>query len=108
MTDNQFNQLFGLVTKCVNGIQKLETDVADLKQGQAELREGQARLETDVAELKTDVAELKGDVAELKSGQARLEKEIQINNKALAILTDESLRTRARVEILEQQKELTN
>lgn len=101
MTDNQFTQLFNLVTKCVSGIQELRNDVTEIKTDVAELK-------TDVAELKTDVAELKTDVAELKVGQAKLEKELQINNRALAILTDESVRTRARVDILEQQRELSN
>ena len=54
MTDNQFNQLFDLVTKCVNGVQRLE--------------EGQKRLEGDVSELKSDVSEL-------KIGQNRVEKQ---------------------------------
>jgi uncharacterized coiled-coil DUF342 family protein len=48
MTDNQFNQLSDLVTKCVNGIQ--------------ELRAGQEEIKSDVSELKTDVSELKTDV----------------------------------------------
>jgi len=55
MTDNQFNQLFDLVTNCVNGIQKIEGDVSELK--------------SDVSELKSDVAEVKSDVSELKDGQ---------------------------------------
>ena len=45
---------------------RLESDVAELK-------EGQGRLESDVAELKEGQARLEGDVAELKEGQARLE-----------------------------------
>jgi len=56
MTDNQFNQLFDLVTKCVNGVQRLE-------EGQKELRNG--------------VGELKNDVTELKDGQNRIEKQIR-------------------------------
>ncbi len=54
MTDNQFDQLLDLVTKCVNGIQRLEGDVSVLK--------------NDMSEVKADVSELKSDVSELKSG----------------------------------------
>jgi len=115
MTENQEKQMMAMLTKCVNGIQDLREDVADLKTGQAELKSDVAGLKSDVAGLKSDVAGLKSDAvelkegqAELKEGQARLEKEIQITNKALSILADDSVRTRARVDILEQQKELSN
>ncbi len=129
MTDNQFREMMDKVTKCVNGIQilrddvtELKTDVAELKTDVAELKTDVAELKTDVAELKTDVAELKTDVAELKQGQIRIEKrmdnfeegqaemkkELQITNRALSILADDSIKTRARVEILEEEKNLSN
>lgn len=85
MTDNQFTQLFELVTKCVNGIQTVQQDISELKQGQVRLEEGQAKLEADIAEVK---------------------KELQITNRALNDLAGESVRTKARIEILEQ--ELSN
>ncbi len=50
-------------------LERLEGDVAELK-------DGQARLEGDVAELKGGQARLEGDVAELKDGQARLEGDV--------------------------------
>ncbi len=81
MTDNQFNQLFDLVTKCVIGIQ---------------------RLETDVSVLKTDVSELKSDVSELKQGQNRIEKQIRLNNAAVNELAGERLRINSRVTELEK------
>ncbi|MGI8638567.1 MAG: hypothetical protein ACR2MG_01225 [Pyrinomonadaceae bacterium] len=91
MTDNQFTQLFDLVTKSVTGVQRLEKDVAELKQGQA-------RLETDVAELKS----------ELKQGQMRMEKEMQITNKLLKIQQSDVMTFRARLEILEDEKEMAS
>lgn len=107
MTDNQFDQLFGLVNKCVNGIQRLEEGQAKLEVGQAKLEEGQAKLETGQAKLEEGQTELRKDVDELKKGQARIEKELQITNRALNDLAGESVRVKARIEILEQ-KELSN
>ena len=86
MEDKQFNQLFDLITRCVTGIR--------------ELQEGQK-------ELKTDVAELKEGQTRLEKGQARLEKELQTTNKILDTLSGETIRVRARVDILEQ-RELSN
>ena len=74
MTDNQFNQLFDLVTKCVNGIQ--------------ELRAGQE--------------EIKDDVLELKEGQNRIEKQIRLNNAAVNEMAGEQLRINSRVVELEK------
>lgn len=79
MTDNQFNQLFDLVTKSVTGVQ----------------------------ELKTDVAELKTDVAELKEGQAKLDKGLQIINRTLTHMHGDWGNVRSRVEILEEEKNLS-
>jgi len=88
MTDNQFNQLFDLVTKCVNGVQRLE--------------EGQKRLEGDVSTLKSDMSEVKTDVAELKDGQKRIEKQMRLNNGAVNELAGEQLRVNSRVVELEK------
>ena len=61
-------------------LERLEGDVAGLKEGQARLEEGQARLEGDVAGLKEGQARLEegqarleSDVAGLKAGQAQLQ-----------------------------------
>ena len=94
MTDNQFTQLFDLVTKSVNGVQRLGKDVAELK--------------TDVAELKSDVTILKTDVSELKQGQMRMEKELQITNKLLKIQQSDVMTFRARLEIPEDEKEMAS
>ncbi|MBA2494732.1 MAG: hypothetical protein H0V31_08560 [Acidobacteria bacterium] len=95
MTDNQFNQLFDLVTKSVNGIQRVEKDIIVIKTDVAELK-------TDVAELKTDVAELKTDVSELKEGQKRIEKEVRLNTVAINEIVSEQFRTKIRVDELER------
>ncbi len=81
MTDNQFNQLFDLVTKCVSGVQRLE--------------EGQKRLEGDASELKTDVSEL-------KEGQNRIEKQIRLNNAAVNEIAGEQVRIRSIINELEK------
>lgn len=81
MTDNQINQLFDLLTKCVNGVQRLE--------------EGQKRLEGDVSELKRDVSEL-------KIGQNRVEKQIRLNNAAVNEFAGEQVRIRGIVTELEK------
>lgn len=102
MEDKQFNQLFDLITRCVTGIRELQEGQKNLQEGQKNLQEGQKELRTDVAELKIDVAELKEGQKRLEDGQARLEKEIQTTNKALDMLAGESIRVRARVDVLEQ------
>lgn len=95
MTDNQFNQLFDSVTKCVNGIQKIEGDVSEFKSDVSELK-------SNVSELKRDVAELKSDVSELKDGQKRIEKQIRLNNDAVNELAGEQIRMRSIVNDLEK------
>ena len=87
MTENQEKQIMTMLTRCVNGIQDLRTDVT---------------------ELKTDVTELKTDVAELRLGQARMEKDIKIINKSLSTLAENSLESRSRIEILEEKIEHIN
>lgn len=79
MTDNRFNQLFELVTKSVNGIQRLE-------KSQEEMR---------------------GDISELKEGQAKLDKGLQILNRTLTIMHGDLGNLRSRVEILEEEKNLS-
>ncbi len=81
MTDNQFNQLFDLVTKSVNGIQRVEKDIIVIKE---------------------DVAELKTDVSELKEGQKRIEKEVRLNTVAINEIVSEQFRTKIRVDELER------
>jgi TolA-binding protein len=81
MTENQFEQMMKMMTNCVNGVQ---------------------RLESNVSELKSDVSELKSDVSELKAGQLRVEKALETNNKALDMLAGDSIRVKARVDVLER------
>ena len=86
MTDNQFNQLFDLVTKTVNGIQ---------------------RLEKSHEEMRGDITELKADISELKEGQARHDKGLQILNRTLTNMHGDFGNLRSRVEILEEEKNLS-
>ena len=81
MTDNQFNQLFDLVTKTVTGIQELKQDVSELKQ---------------------DMSEVKADVAELKEGQKRIEKEMRLNNQSVNQIAGEQVRMNNRITDLER------
>ena len=57
-------------------LDKVETDVTELKEGQARLEEGQARLETRTERLEAGQARLETDVTVLKEGQARLETDV--------------------------------
>ena len=57
-------------------LDKVETDVTELKEGQARLEEGQARLETRTERLEAGQARLETDVTALKEGQARLETDV--------------------------------
>lgn len=55
----------------------------------------------------TGIRELQEGQKRLEEGQARVEKELQTTNRALDTLAGESIRVKARVDILEQ-KELSN
>lgn len=80
MTENQTKEMFNLLTKCVNGIQKLDEDVSTLKE---------------------DVSTLKEDVSELKEGQNRIEKEVRLNTAAINEIVSEQFRLKIRVDQLE-------
>ena len=88
MTDNQFNQLFDLVTKSVTSIQEVQRDVSELKQDVSELKQGQVRLEEAVAELSV--------------GQKRLEKQMRLNNAAVNQMAGEQIRMDSRIVDLER------
>ena len=69
-----------VITTTVERLDRVESDLAELKAAQArleasvqEIREVQARMEKDVAELKADMSEVKNDVAELKGAQERMQ-----------------------------------
>jgi phage shock protein A len=81
MTENQEKQIINLLTKAVNGVQ---------------------RLEEDVKEIKSDVSELKSDVTELKGGQERMEKQMEIIGRSLDSLAGDNVKVKARVQILEE------
>ena len=109
MTDNQFNQLFELVTKSVTGVQRLEEgqkrlegDISELKSDVSELKSDVSELKSDVSELKSDVSELKSDVSELKAGQKRIEKEVRLNTLAVNEVVIEHFRLKVRVDEMEK------
>ena len=95
MTDNQFNQLLDLVTKSVNGIQRLEKDISVLKEDVSVLKQ-------DMSEVKTDIAELKSDVSELKAGQNRIEKQTRLNNAVVNEIAGEQFRIKSQITELEK------
>lgn len=72
--------MMSMLTRSLNGIKRLE--------------EGQTRLESDYAELIL--------------GQRKLEKELQLTNKASSVLTEDSMKTRVKVRLLEDKIELSN
>ena len=88
MTDNQTQQVFDLLTKCINGIQGL--------------REGQGRLEQNVSGLKEGQGRLEQDVSELKAGQKRIEKEVRLNTFAVNKIVSEHFRLKIRVDEMEK------
>ena len=88
MTDNQTQQVFDLLTKCINGIQGL--------------REGQGRLEQNVSELREGQGRLEQDVSELKAGQKRIEKEVRLNTFAVNEIVSEHFRLKIRVDEIEK------
>ena len=95
MTDNQTNQMFDLLTKCVSSIQ-------ELKAGQERIETTVNIIQTDVTELKTDVIELKNDVGDLKEGQNRIERQMRLNDAAVDSLAGEQMRLKVAVANLEK------
>ncbi|HQU86937.1 MAG TPA: hypothetical protein PKY59_27635 [Pyrinomonadaceae bacterium] len=115
MTENQFNQLFGLVTKSVESTQRLEKTVAEMKQDISGLKEDVSGLKQDVSGLKQDVSELKVGQAKLEEGQAEIKqdiseikKEMKIMRHAMDDLAKDAMITRARVGVLEDELPLSN
>jgi len=95
MTDNQFSQLFDLVTKGVMGVQEVQRDITELKQDVSELKQ-------DVSELKQGQMRLEEAIVEVKDGQNRIEKQIRLNNAAVNQLAGEQLRINSRIVELEK------
>ena len=62
------NEFLGMPAR----LDRIETDIAELKGDVAQLKTDVAELKTDVAELKTDVAELKTDVGSLKGSDLEM------------------------------------
>ena len=87
MTDNQLREIMDKLTKCVSGIQQLKEGQVKIEKRLVKLEEGQE---------------------DIKAGQARLEKEGRVMSRAMKILADESIKVRARVDILEDRIELSN
>lgn len=96
MTDNQFEQLFGLMTKAVSSIQNLEIEVKELRQGQDELRQGQ---ETQGRKLDDFIDETRQNFVEVK-------KEQRLTNRKVNMLNDEKLEVRAEIRDLEDRVEV--
>ncbi len=95
MSDNQFDQLLDLLTQLAGGLDRLEKVFAEpVKSG--------------TTEIKSDDTKLESDISELKQGQTRIEKQMTFTNRSLNILQSDILNIRTRVEILEQEKELSN
>lgn len=72
-----------VITNTVERLDRVESDLAELKASQArleasvqEIREIQARMEGDIAELKGDMAGVKADVAELKGGMVEVKADV--------------------------------
>lgn len=57
MTDNQFEQLFGTLTKLVSSVQALEKGQEELKQEVVELKQGQTTLQTEFHEFREETRE---------------------------------------------------
>ena len=57
-------------------LERIEADIADLKEGQTRLEKGQTRLEGQFAELQEGQTRLEAQFAELEKGQARLQEQV--------------------------------
>ena len=118
ITENQFQQLFNLVTKSVETTQRIEEgqirlevtvahinhDVIKLKEDVGGLKEGQARLEQRQEKIEADVAEIKEGQARLETEFAEVRKELESTNRAFNKLAGNTMRVEARVEMLEESR----
>ncbi len=86
----------------MNGIQRIEKDIAVLKEDMSEVKQDVSGLKQDVSELKQGQVRLEESVVELKDGQNRIEKQIRLNNAAVNQLAGEQLRINSRVVELEK------
>ena len=110
MTKQQFEQLFGLVTKGVYGVQRLENKVSELgtrvsrvETGMGKVKAGQERLELGQSKLEDRQLKLEKGQSKLEKGQSKIEKELRINNTMIGNAIKDFSRLTARVGILEQQ-----
>ena len=129
---NQFNQLFETMTKCVTGIQILQTNsqqtqatleqtritlqqqqsiLQNLQSEIALIKQSQDKAEADTAEVKqsqarveADLERVKDDVNEIKIGQLRFEKLLDINNRALNRVAGDYIKLNSQVELLEEKQ----
>jgi uncharacterized coiled-coil DUF342 family protein len=120
MTDNQFNELFGLVTKAVNKLNIVEEKIDNLEKGQDELRRGQDELRQGQDELRQGQDELRQGQDELRqefhefreetrSNFEKVSREISGQQRKIAYLAEQFLEIKAenkdlreRVEALEE------
>lgn len=102
MTDNQFNQLFDLITKSVTVTQEVQRDVSVLKADVSELKKDVSELKKDVSELKQGQIRIEEDVSELKAGQNRIERQLRLNNVAINEMAGEQFEIKGRISELEK------
>jgi predicted RNase H-like nuclease (RuvC/YqgF family) len=113
MTDNQFNELFGLVTKAVNKLNVVEEKIDNLEKGQEELRRGQDELRQGQDELRQGQDELRQEFHEFReetrSNFEKVSREISGQQRKIAYLAEQFLEIKAenkdlreRVEALEE------
>lgn len=98
-TDDQFNQLLDLFTKQADGIERLEKVFAEPIKS--------STIESGISKIKNDAAELETNIAKLKQRMARMKRELHITNKTLKFQFGEMTNIRARLEMLEDEKELS-
>ncbi|HUF03990.1 MAG TPA: hypothetical protein VMM38_07420 [Aridibacter sp.] len=102
MTENQTKEVFKLLTRCVSGIQRLESDVDVIKQDVSELKAGQSKLDQGFGRLEDRQSNLEERQDTLEEGQQSIVSELRVNNRILSEVVNEQARLGARVTILEE------
>ena len=102
MTDNQFNELFRLVSLTANKVQDVEKRLGNLEQGQVALQQGQESLQQGQDALRR---EFEGFRDETRDNFERLGVEPGKQARVIKILSKDLTETRVHVEELDERVE---
>jgi predicted RNase H-like nuclease (RuvC/YqgF family) len=103
MTENQFNEMFRMVSQTANKVQEIGRKIDSLEQGQAALQQGQAALQQGQDELRQEFEDFREETQE---NFDRLGREERLEVRRFKTLTSDMVTTRAQIDDLTERVEL--